>query len=127
MSTYVNFKSALEPEKYLLMNLKFKVYQIFACFRCSCLPLNVEVGRRAGIDRKERFCKVCRSNKVEDEFHFLLECPVYNDLRRKYIPHFFRLSKTFVNFTVYYAQEMNLFYTSYVYLFTRHFRSVKKL
>ena len=31
----------------------------------------------------ERKCLTC--NKLEDEFHFLLECSVYNDLRNQYI------------------------------------------
>ena len=74
------------PEKYLILNLNFKVRQAIACFRCSCLPLNVEKGRHVGITSTERFCEVCKSRKVEDEFHFLLECPAYQELRSMYIP-----------------------------------------
>ena len=85
MRTYVCFKSALEVEKYLLLKLNFKVLQTVACFRCSCLPLNVEEGRHTDIACLERFCKVCKSNKVEDEFHFLLECPAYDNIRSTYI------------------------------------------
>jgi hypothetical protein len=32
----------------------------------------------------ERFCKNCKS-KVEDEKHFILYCPLYKNLRNKYI------------------------------------------
>ena len=44
MRNYINFKSALEPEKYLNLQLNFKFLQLFACFRCGCLPLNIEEG-----------------------------------------------------------------------------------
>ena len=33
--------------------------------------------------RFERKCQLC--NTLEDEFHFVLECPLYRDLRVKYI------------------------------------------
>ena len=34
-------------------------------------------------------CKCCNMNLVEDEFHFLLACPFYTDLRRKYFSAYF--------------------------------------
>ena len=85
MRTYIEFKSVLEVEKYLFLNLNFKVLQTFACFRCACLPLNIEEGRHENIACIYRFCKICNLHKVEDEFHFLLECPAYNKLRLTYI------------------------------------------
>ena len=39
------------------------------------------------IPRNERKCPVC--SKLEDEFHFLLECPLYSDLRKMYINRYF--------------------------------------
>ena len=41
-----------------------------------------------GIDRELRFCVPCsRRNEyaIEDEYHFLLVCPLYNELREMYI------------------------------------------
>ena len=32
----------------------------------------------------ERVCKKCNNNAVEDEIHFLCECPMYDDLRKLY-------------------------------------------
>ena len=32
--------------------------------------------------------KCCTSNSIESEYHFLLVCPLYTDLRRKYLPRF---------------------------------------
>ena len=42
--------------------------------------LAIEVGRHTNAPRDQRTCSMCRE-AVEDECHFLLECPAYNDLR----------------------------------------------
>ena len=54
--------------------------------RTSPHRLGIEVGRWARPNRipvDERKCITC--NKLEVEFHFLLECSLYNDLRNQYI------------------------------------------
>ena len=39
----------------------------------------------------ERKCRTCL-NCLEDEFHFLLECPLYHELRKKYIkPYYLKI------------------------------------
>ncbi len=38
---------------------------------------------RHGIPVNMRVCRLCSLSKVEDEIHFLLECPLYLDLRRR--------------------------------------------
>ena len=45
--------------------------------------LEIEMGRWARPERIEfddRKCKLCK--KLEDEFHFVLECPLYDDIRK---------------------------------------------
>jgi hypothetical protein len=57
-------------------------------FRVSAHRLNIETGRwhkPDPIPRNERKCFNC--NCIEDEYHFLLECPIYSSLRKKYIKH----------------------------------------
>ena len=39
------------------------------------------------IEFDDRKCKLY--NKLEDEFHFVLECPRYDDIRKKYISHYY--------------------------------------
>lgn len=59
--------------------------------RLSSHRLEVEVGRWAKPDRiplEERLCTTCQ--KLEDEFHFVLECIRYNDLRNLYIARYYR-------------------------------------
>ena len=58
--------------------------------RMSSHRLEVETGRWArpnAIPFAERLCKIC--NKLEDEFHFILECPVYSDLRKLYVSRYY--------------------------------------
>ena len=52
----------------------------------SIYDLEIEIGRHNRIDRNNRICKLCNSNAIETEFHFVMVCPLYKDLRRKYIP-----------------------------------------
>ena len=42
-------------------------------------------GRYSNVPRENRLCKYCNLNVVESEYHFLLTCPKYYDLRKKYI------------------------------------------
>ena len=52
--------------------------------------LAIEMGRwhkPNKIPIHERKCKFCYN--LEDEFHFILECPMYKDLRLKYIHKYF--------------------------------------
>ena len=48
--------------------------------------LKIETGRhvRPKIPSDQRVCKLCTLNIVEDEIHFLIQCPVYQDIRDKY-------------------------------------------
>jgi len=56
-----------------------------AKLRLSSHTLNVEIGRHNIIDRH---CIRCNLNDIEDEFHFVLICPDYVNLRNAYIPKY---------------------------------------
>ena len=58
---------------------------VFSQFRIFSHHLESDLGRYNNIGRNERKCHSCYSNMIESEHHFLLCCPIYNDLRRKYI------------------------------------------
>ena len=75
-------------------------------FRFSAHRLEVETGRwhkPVAVPFNERKCRTCL-NCLEDEIHFLLECPLYHELRKTYIkpyywkrlnmPKFIKLIKT---------------------------------
>ena len=47
----------------------------------------IEAGRHQNIDRNLRYCQMCLKRNVyivEDEFHFFLVCPAFDDIRELY-------------------------------------------
>ncbi len=86
LSTYITFKTNFETKPYFsVLNIK-KFRFAFVSLRCSSHQLMIEKGRYTGIDRDQRFCPFCKI-EIEDEYHFVLVCPLYKDLREKYIPY----------------------------------------
>ena len=80
---YSSQKNAFTIEKYLDLP-NFKDRQIISKFRCSDHQLDIERGRYSGILRTERICKLCTSNLIENEEHFLVECCFYDHLKGKH-------------------------------------------
>ncbi len=54
---------------------------MLAQIRFGILPLHIETGRFRGTALEERTCQICNSQSIEDEFHFILICNEYNELR----------------------------------------------
>ena len=57
-------------------------------FRLVSQLLEIEMGRHNNIPREQRFCKVCNMQQTESEYHFLLVCPAYNNLRVKFLTRY---------------------------------------
>ena len=69
------------------MPLKYKI--ILCKYRIQAHALNIEVGRYNGTPRERRICTLCDLNVVEDEYHFILECPTLADFRERLIKPFY--------------------------------------
>ena len=67
---------------------------VLAKIRISAHKLTVKKGRYTGIPRHDRICKVCNTGSIENEQHFLLECPAYKLLREDFI---LKLEKVAIN------------------------------
>jgi hypothetical protein len=52
--------------------------------RVSAHPLNIETGRYKNIIRSERKCTNCSEEDIEDEKHFVVDCPLYENIRVKF-------------------------------------------
>ena len=85
LSTYREFKSLLNPEKYLYTVNNYFIQKQLTKFRISNHKLMVEEGRYRGIDFADRRCIYCDMNCIENKCHFLLECPLYEEIRRKHL------------------------------------------
>ncbi len=63
------------------MNRKHRAY------RCGLLPLSIETGRWGNIPLEDRICKMCDSLVVEDEYHFIFHCSLYNNISDPFLHH----------------------------------------
>jgi hypothetical protein len=89
LRTYKTFKPNFKLEPYLL-HVKKKSYRKSLCqLRTSTHPLRIEKGRHQGLKAADRTCLYCSQGKVEDEFHFLLECPLYRQERNSFLQNIF--------------------------------------
>ena len=50
--------------------------------------LAIEQGRHTNTPINNRHCKLCHSD-IEDDFHFVLKCPHFHDIRRKYVMKYY--------------------------------------
>ena len=83
--SYRIFKLKFWLEKYLCSLSPFN-RKIICKFRTSNHRLPIERGRYYGINREDRTCEFCNSNKICDEFHFVLECNTLIDIRQTFLP-----------------------------------------
>ena len=64
--------------------MPYTLRETLARFRCSSHDLQIEKGRHMNIDRELRYYNLCNTKEmfvIETEFHFLLECEIFDDLR----------------------------------------------
>jgi hypothetical protein len=45
----------------------------------------IECGRYHNIPREEQICKLCKSNEIENEEHFLISCDAYDNIRQDFL------------------------------------------
>jgi hypothetical protein len=80
LRTYKTFKTTPGKESYL--DLPPKHRKALARFRAGVFPLEIERGRWRGRPVETRLCTQCHMNAVEDENHYLMDCPKYSDIRK---------------------------------------------
>ncbi len=81
LRTYRLFKTDIKTASHLNSNLPKYERSLISQLRLGVLPLRIETGRYQNLIEAERICEVCDSNQVENEYHFLFECDLYNNER----------------------------------------------
>ena len=76
---------------YLTKPLDTYCKQLITRYRTSSHSLYIERGRHNNVPRNMRICNHCSLNDIEDEFHFILKCPLYKDIRKRYIKQFYHV------------------------------------
>jgi hypothetical protein len=65
-----------------------KAVRVRLALRSGSLPLRATLGRHAKPrrwDDNKCYCPVCDRNVIEDTTHFLVECPFYDELKKKFM------------------------------------------
>ena len=89
LQAYSIFRHNFEFQDYLDNVIDSKYRTALARFRTSSHKLAIESGRFENIMVENRKCRLCTMNTLENEYHFLLVCPFYRDIRIKYLPSYF--------------------------------------
>ena len=74
---------------YLVKPIPNFLKKCIARYRTSSHNLNIELGRQRNENRENRLCTLCNLGDIEDEFHFILKCPKFSELRIKYIKKYY--------------------------------------
>ena len=75
LRTYCRIKTSFGSEKYLHIINNFTLRRAITKLRISSHRLKIETGRYLKLEVNKKLCNKCDLNKIEDEIHFLLECP----------------------------------------------------
>ena len=105
-SSYSLFKNQLCIEPYLLNVTNFWHRKSLSRFRFGMTEINCSFLQYKVIADKYKLCPFCKSLR-ETEIHFLLVCPVYNELRTKLIPQKFYKSPTSFTMAILLASPMS--------------------
>ena len=110
MRSYIKFKDTFCTEYYVNEWLTRQQRSILAQFRAGVLQLRIETGRYIALPVEDRICELCHQG-IEDECHFLLQCPLYDKEHKiliekciKWVPNLLELNND-TKFTVIMANE----------------------
>ena len=87
LRTYRKFKKEYATEQYVSGINQKKYRSAYAKFRCGVAPIKIETCRY-GLQRvpvEQRFCETC--HVVEAEFHVVMKCTLYDDIRKDCLNH----------------------------------------
>ena len=98
LTCYREIKCTFDRADYLQVLENRKNRNVIAKLRLSSHKLFVETGRHRQIPRQDRKCILCNIDDVEDEYHVILICPFYNNIRNTHIPRYFRTRPSMFNF-----------------------------
>ena len=101
---YKQYKTLYTPAKYLdILNVR-KYRHYVSSFRSSCHSLEIERGPHIKTAGSIRLCRLC-GEAGEDEFHFLLVCKAYDELRIEHLPKKYIIQPTHNKFNILMASE----------------------
>ena len=97
LRTYRTFKKHYCTEPYVEVITAKRYRSAYAKFRCGVAPIKIETCRY-GLNRvpvDQRVCETC--NVVEDEFHVIMLCSVFDDIRLQLMVSISKFNQDFKN------------------------------
>ena len=58
----------------------------------------IEQGRWKNIERENRKCELCENNEIGDEYHYILNCRYFKEVRNKYVKKRFTVRPNAITF-----------------------------
>ena len=98
--SYRQFHTLGQPCIYLKVINNLKHRHALTRLRTRNNRLHIETGSwsKPPIPYERRYCLCCNTIDLEDEFHFVLICPIYSEVRQKYIPKYYRVRPSMYKF-----------------------------
>ena len=95
---YRLYKTSYSCEPYLMSIMNAQLRKTLCRFRTGCYPLRIETGRyqRPVPPPSAHTCELCANECVENEIHFLIECPKYANLRESLYRRVAAIDPTFI-------------------------------
>ena len=78
------FKNDYTPSSYLGLTSKLNETKELVKFRIGNHKLRIDTGRYDQIPMVNRLCPLCKSNQIEDESHFVIQCNINSILRNEF-------------------------------------------
>ena len=94
---YKNIVDNFTLQFYLCKPIPVTLKRMLSKIRLSSHQLLIESGRHYNIPRNERMCPLCRM-ELEDEYHFILKCSFYSELRSRFIKKYYWKRPSFFKF-----------------------------
>jgi hypothetical protein len=74
-------------------------------FRTANNKLPIEIGRWNNTNRNKRMCTHCNKNELDDEFHYILDCPFFEQDRTIYIPKYYYSRPTILKYKLLFSSK----------------------
>ena len=86
---YKEIHPQFQRAAYLDKLISPKLRRALSKLRLSSHILHIETGPHRSIPRNERICTLCNIGDVEDEYHFVMICPLYKEIRNMHIRRYY--------------------------------------
>ena len=99
-----------------------KTYRIaFTKLRLSSHPLRIETGLYGNerTNQNQRYCLICGSGDIEDEYHFVCIFKPYETIRKNILRKSTMLDQVLQNISISYKRLIQVFFYGYVNLFMK--------